>query len=296
MVQAAYRTISSMRDRFFIAEGFAPTLAEMGIDSLDSVFSLEGGRDLAKKSIARYRKRIELEATPPGAAHPVKLYLKRYNRPAWTRQVANWFVHRRRVSFAGIERDVITALAACGVNTPSIVAWGCQWGALFERRSFLMTEQVEDSDSLERRLPACFSTQTDSITLRARRRFIRSLANFIRRFHQTGYRHRDLYLSHIFCSTQGQFCLIDLARAFKPLLARRFQIKDLAQLHFSAPAGVFSRTDRLRFYLAYCEKATLTRFDKSPILAILRKARRMAQHNRKHGVPIPFLDGAGARR
>jgi hypothetical protein len=247
-----------MKNSFFIADDFAEALAGMGVRSLDSVFSLDQGRDLAKKSIGRYRKRIELEVTLP-AGQSTKLYLKRYDHPPIVRQLANWFTHRRRVSFAGVEHDAAFALCAAGIGTPHMVAWGCQWGAIFERKSFLMTQQVADSDSLERRLPACF---TDSGRLGDRRRFIRSLAQFIRRFHLTGYRHRDLYLSHIFCSTSGQFCLIDLARAFKPLFARRFQVKDLSQLHYSAPARVFSRTDRLRFYLTYCDRRRLTATDK----------------------------------
>jgi hypothetical protein len=286
------KSSSSSTEVFFVADDFAGVLSSMGVDSLEAVFSIEQGKDLAKKTIGRYRRRIELEVTSV-TGQPTKLYLKRYDHPPIGRQLANWLAHRRRVSFAGVEHETASALIAAGIGTPRTVAWGCQWSLLFEQRSFLITQQVPDSDSLERRLPACFS---DSGRLRDRRQFVRSLAQFIKRFHQTGYRHRDLYLSHIFCSTSGQFCLIDLARAFRPFLARRFQIKDLAQLHYSAPARVFSRTDRLRFYLAYCDHRRLTGSDKSLIMAVLKKARRMASHNRKHGTPVPFLESRGAKR
>ncbi len=276
-----------MSNSFFIAKDFAEALAGLGLRSLEDVFALEQGRDLAKKSIGRYRRRIELEVTLPNGS-ATKLYLKRYDRPPLLQQLANWLAHRRRVSCAGVERDASVALNRAGVTTPYTVAWGCQWGLLFERRSFLLTQQVPDSDSLERRLPACTTADW--------RRFVRSLAQFLRRFHQTGYRHRDLYLAHIFYSTTGRFCLIDLARAFRPLRARRFQIKDLAQLHYSAPASAFSRTDRLRFYLAYSDQRRLTRADKSLIMAITKKAQRMAGHNQKHGIPVPFLEPAGEKR
>jgi hypothetical protein len=281
-----------MKNSFFIAEGFAEALAGMGVRTMDDVFALEQGRDLAKKSIGRYRRRIELEVTLAGG-QVTKLYLKRYDHPPILKQLENWLAGRRRVSFAGVEHDAAFALCAAGIGTPDVAAWGCQWGPLFEQRSFLLTRQVADSDSLERRLPPCFGP---SGRLHDRRQFIRSLAQFIRRFHLTGCRHRDLYLCHIFCSTSGRFCLIDLARAFKPLLARRFQVKDLAQLHYSAPARAFSRTDRLRFYLTYSDRRRLSESDKSLIRAVLKKADRMAGHNRKHGVPIPFLDVAGAKR
>ena len=278
---------------FLVADGFAETLAGMKIDSFEAVFSLEQGKDLAKKSLGRHRKRIELEAVLPGMDRPVKLYLKRYDHPPILKQIGNWFAHKRRVTFGGIEHETAVTLAARGVATPRTIAWGRHWGRLFEKRSFLMTQEVTDSQSLERRLPDCFH---DPSSLAKRREFIRSLASFVQRFHETGYRHRDLYLSHIFCSTEGQFCLIDLARAFKPLLAQRFRVKDLAQLHYSAPRAFFTQTDRLRFFLAYRNRARLTRADKSFVTAIIKKARRMARHNHKHGVSVPFLDRDGARR
>ncbi len=188
-----------------------------------------------------------------------------------------------------MERETADRLAAAGINTPHTVACGEQWRTVFEDRSFLMTEQVGDSRSLESQLPLCFQGSPTPEKRRTRRDFIRRLASFIRRFHATGYRHRDLYLSHVFCSDEGEFCLIDLARAFRPVLRRRFQIKDIAQLHYSVPAESFTRADRLRFYLAYVNRRRLLRRDKAFIRKVIRKACRMAHHNRKRGTPIPFL-------
>jgi len=72
--------------------------------------------------------------------------------------------------------------------------------------------------------------------IRDARKFIGRAANFIRRFHDTGFRHRDLYFCHIFYNDNDEFYLIDLARVFKPLfLCERFRIKDIAQIHYSAP-------------------------------------------------------------
>jgi tRNA A-37 threonylcarbamoyl transferase component Bud32 len=133
-------------------------------------------------------------------------------------------------------------------------------------------------------------------TRRARQDFIGRLASFIKRFHETGYRHRDLYLSHIFCSDSGEFCLIDLARAFRPILQRRFQVKDIAQLHYSAPAASITRADRLRFYLAYVDRRRLLPQDKAFIRNVIRKAHQMARHNRKRANLIPFLEPTAGRR
>jgi len=281
---------------FFVAKPFAEAFARLGLTSLDAVFAFESGRDLVKLNIGRFRRRVQFEATPAGSQTPVKVFLKRYDRPPILRQIRNWLCHGRRGSFASVEHEAIEDLAAAEVGVPRVIAWGQQWGTLFERRSFLMTEEIRDSQSLERRLPACFADRTTPASLRARRDFIRRLADFIRRFHATGRRHRDLYLSHLFCSGAGELCLIDLARASRPLLQQRFQIKDLAQLHYSCSARQFSRTDRMRFYLAYIGRVKLSPKDKSLIRAVQRKTASMSRHNVKHGAAPPFLERAEGGR
>jgi hypothetical protein len=273
----------------FIDPEFQEALAGLGLTSLEAVFAFEGGRDLAKANIGRFRRRLQLEMTPAGSGRPVKVFLKCYDCPPILAQLRHWFSHHGRRSFAGMEAETAERLAACGVHTPRVVARGEQWGMLFEHRSFLMLEEIRDFQSLERQLPSCFDGVTNS-QLPARRDFVRRLAGFIRRFHATGFRHRDLYLSHIFCSDDGRFSLIDLARASRPLLRRRFQVKDLAQLHYSAPARHFSRTDRLRFYLAYADRRRLLPEDKAFLRRVMRKATHMARHSARHGVPIPFLE------
>jgi hypothetical protein len=275
---------------FFVDARFADAFTRLGLTTLDAVFAFESGRDLAKLNIGRFRRRVQFEATPAGQREPVKLFMKRYDRPPIIAQIRNWLSHGRRKSFAAVEREAIEDLAAAGVGVPRVAAFGEEWGILFERRSFLTTEEIRDSQSLERRLPECFTGPATSAALRARRNFIRRLADFVRRFHETGRRHRDLYLCHIFCSNAGELRLIDLARASRPLLQRRFQIKDLAQLHYSSPARHFSRTDRMRFYLAYAGHAKLSPRDKALIRAVLRKTAGMVRHNVKHGGVPPCLD------
>lgn len=281
---------------FFVAGRFAESFAKRGLTSLDAVFAFDSGRDLVKHNIGRFRRRVQFEAVPADSPEAVKIFMKRYDRPPFLKQIRNWLCHGGRRSFAYAEREAIEDLAAAGIGVPHIAACGQQWGLLFERRSFLMTEEIPNSQSLERRLPACFADQATPMVLCARRDFIRRLAQFIRRFHATGRRHRDLYLSHIFCSDSGELCLIDLARASRPLLQRRFQVKDLAQLHYSSPAGRFSRADRMRFYRAYAGGTKLLSKDKSLIRAVLRKAARMGRHNVKHGALPPFLDNTEGGR
>jgi len=290
------RDLAGVLPSFLVAEPFRMPLAAIGLTSLDAVFAFDAGRDLAKPNIGRHRRRLQFEVTPVGSDHPVKVYLKRYDRPPIFGQLRHWLSSHKRRSFARMEYETADRLAAAGICTPHTVACGEQWGTIFEHRSFLMTEEVRDSRSLESQLPSCFEGNLTPEKRRAQRDFIDRLASFIRRFHETGYRHRDLYLSHIFCSREGDFCLIDLARTSRPVLRRRFQVKDIAQLHYSAPVESFTRADRLRFYLAYAGRRRLLPEDKTFICNVIRKALQMARHNRKRGNPIPFLGRGASKR
>jgi hypothetical protein len=70
--------------------------------------------------------------------------------------------------------------------------------------------------------------------------------------------------------------------------AERFRTKDIAQLYYSAPAGYFSNTDRLRFYPAYAGCDKLTGEHKAFIRRVIAKTKSMARHGQKHGIPAPF--------
>ena len=272
---------------FFVAPDYKTAFEELGLTSLDAVFSFSSGRDLIKNNLAGYRSRLQFEINSPPS--PTTVFLKRYDKPPVTTQLKNWLAARTRLSCAYFDFDAANQLSAAGINTPQAIAYGEKWGTFFEQRSFIITEKVPDAEALERRLPDYFEGPATAENLKLRRAFIARLASFIKKFHETNYRHRDLYFSHIFHSDSGEFYLIDLARAFKPaLLAERFRKKDIAQVYYSAPAKYFSRTDRLRFYLCYTGRRKLTEKDKLFIRKVVSKAKRMARHDIKHARPVPF--------
>ncbi len=317
-------------DSFFIDPDYETSFSKLGLASVDAVFSFNAARKLVKNNLANYRARLQfeinssltpLEICTEGSSIPredllltgsTTLFLKRYERPPILVQVKNWLTHHSLKSCSFIEFEQTSYLAEAGINTPKIVSFGQEWGIFFEKRSFIITEKVPNAESLERRLPSFFNGSAQRENLKSRRNFIKGLAGFVKKLHETGYRHRDLYFSHIFYSDNGDFCLIDLARTFKPIiLHRRFQIKDIAQLYYSAPAKYFSNTDRLRFYLSYIGRDAVRnskrqqndkkrkRFltgrdrlineDKVFIRKVLNKANRMAQHDMKHDRFAPFM-------
>jgi hypothetical protein len=266
-------------------EEYKEAFARLGLTSIDSVFAFHVGKDPGGSVIPKYRSRLQFEIDRPAKT----FFMKRYDRPAMSAQIKNWFWHGSRKSMMSCDRDPAEILTSAGIRTPRAIAWGEQWGVLFEKRSFIITEKIQDAESLEERLPPCFQNDVNTPNIAEQRQLIRELGEFARKFHGMGYRHRDFYLCHIFYGNDRTFYLIDLQRVFKPgLLAERYRVKDIAQLHYSAPGGVFSRTDRLRFYKAYTGKSHLDRRNKTFIRKVIHKTERMARHNRKHGVPVPF--------
>jgi len=286
------QSVSKVRQKFkeisksvFIDTDYQRQLSRLGLTTIDAVFDFNAGKNLAKDNLSKYRSRLQFQIDSP----PRILFLKRYDRPPVSVQIKNWLTARRRVSCSFLDFEPADKLTAMGINTPSTIAYGWQWGRLFERRSFCITEKIPNAESLERKLPDYFNAPPTAENLRMRRNFIRRLAAFIKKFHNTNYRHRDLYLCHIFYSDDDRFHLIDLARAFKPfLLAERFRVKDIAQIYYSAPGSSFSGTDRLRFYFALTGRRKLNIKDKVFIRKVINKAKRIARRDIKHGRDVPF--------
>jgi len=274
---------------FFVNPDYKTALAKLGLISLDAVFSFSDAESLTKSNLAPFRTRLQFEIDSLESSAPTTLFLKRYDSPPILVQLKNWLAHHSRRSCASCELEPTNELPAAGINAPKAISYGEQWGAFFEKKSFIITEKIPDAEALERKLPDCFGAPPTPENLKLRRNFIAQLAIFIKKFHDTNYRHRDLYFSHIFRSNSGDFYLIDLARAFKPLILQtRFLVKDIAQAYYSAPAAYFSNTDRLRFYLAYTAQSKLRSQDKAFIRKVITRAKRMASHDRKHGRTVPF--------
>jgi len=270
---------------FFVDADFKDAFGKSGLTSIAAVFAFDAGRNLIKENLSGYRTRLQFEL----GSGPTTLFLKRYNKAPITVQLGNWLTARRRISCGLWDCESARKLAQAGINTPKTISYGEQWGTFFEKRSFCITEKIPAAESLERKLPCCFNGPATAQTLKERRDFIARSAAFVKKFHKTGYRHRDLYFSHIFYSKSGRFYLIDFSRAFKPVVfAERYRIKDIAQLHYSAPAKYFSKTDRLRFYLGYTGREKLSGKDKAFIGKVNSRAERMARHDNKHGRGAPF--------
>lgn len=290
-VMLARQRFAETSKSFFVDPDYQEALSKLGLTTIDAIFSFNAAEHLTKKNLARFRSRLQFDIESTGLAPSTTVFLKRYDSPPVVDQMRNWLSARSRKSCACLEFTAIDELNAAGIGVPKVISYGEQRGLLFEKKSFILTEKIPNAESIERKLPACFNGPTTRENMRLRRNFITRLASLIERFHKTAYRHRDLYFSHIFCDDKGCLFLIDLARAFKPaVLERRFRVKDLAQICYSAPGRSFSRTDRLRFYMGYTGRCKLSREDKVLIRRIIQKAGQMARHDIRHGRNVPFTE------
>jgi heptose I phosphotransferase len=123
--------------------------------------------------------------------------------------------------------------------------------------------------------------------LSAKRKIIEEVANIVARIHAEGLHHQDLYLCHFLCGSEQNgipLTLIDLQRVEqRRKLPRRWQVKDLAQLHFSS-AQYITRQDIRRFWKVYDSIYHTGRRIIPLWHSILRKSERIRRHTLKHGL------------
>jgi len=263
-----------------ISPSFRPILDTAGLRRLEDFFAAElPGERLTKPGLGhRQRWRLTLHDAD-GSARTV--YLKRFVPPPIRQQLRRLLGPGRRCSTGGWEWTAIHRLAAAGIPTMTPLAVGQEMlGGCWERRSFVVTDAV-GGEALERWLPVHLAGDLDARRA-LRRRLVDAVADLVRRFHAAGFCHRDLYTSHVFVAVEPELrlWLIDLQRVFSPRWRRgRWRIKDLAELHFSTPAGCVPATDRVRFLKRYLGIDRLDARAKRLARRVAAKARRIARHD-----------------
>lgn len=267
----------------FVDPAVMPLLAQRGLRCFQDVFSGVGGESLRKAALHEYRDRIRFKTEDDGGGART-FYLKRYHRPPPSEQFRRIHEAGALRSTAWRETRFAMRLTRLGIPTIRLVAFGEKMWGPWERASFAISEEIP-GESLESLAVRVLSGQAPAPSWHDRVEIIRQLAMIAALLHRNRLFHRDLYLSHVFWSRNrcGEIILwlIDLARMLeRPACRRRWQIKDLAALHYSAPVGFVTRADRLRF-LYYYQIASQRSGDpdRELIAAVVRRARRMAVHD-----------------
>jgi heptose I phosphotransferase len=166
------------------------------------------------------------------------------------------------VTDAGNEWRALGDVGTLGIPTMKRVAFGAWGWNPARRRSFLITEALENTISLE---DFCRSWQRQPPSPAFKRALVAKVAFIARRLHANGFNHRDFYLCHLLLqrSVDGriadekdpQLYLIDLHRVRRRRrLPRRWRVKDIAGIYFSSYLAGLTRTDKLRFICSYTQK------------------------------------------
>jgi hypothetical protein len=242
---------------------FSRILARNELDSFEKIMNTAVGVRM-REVPGRVTVRLELREGET-------LYLKRHTYP-------NADAKRGGLR----EWNNIQSLSVAGILCPEPVAVGS--GRIRgEPCSFLITREVPGMP-LDAYLLSRYAKPVAPQLLAEKRALIRELAAFARRFHQTGFHHKDFYLGHMYVSPQGdpdkRFYLIDLQRVGRArFFRRRWIVKDLAAMNYSATRDFATAGDRLRFLLGYLGLVQLTPSSKQLIRAILRKTERIRKHD-----------------
>ncbi len=254
----------------FVQREWNEALARAGLQTADHFFSAVG-EPLSKPGLGkRYRARLSIDGQ--------QLYLKRYDGDTLTGLLTRWYEDGKQTTTAEREANVAIGLMEQGIGACIPAAYGHSRNFGTAQKSFIVTAAAPGV-SLE-----TFVESKSQISWNEKLRLIQAVALLARQFHENGWRHRDFYLCHIFIrkiEEQIQLTLIDLARVFRPRWRReRWLIKDLAQLNYSAPQRVFSRTARLRFALEYFRCKKLNHMQKTLLREVLKKTESISRHDR----------------
>lgn len=267
--------------RLFIGEPFRSLWS--GADPFAAVESLQG--DVFRELEARRTLRTEID----GRGYFVKIH----RGVGWIEIAKNLLSLRLPVLGATNEWRAISRLSELGVDTMRCAAFGRRGSNPAAQHSFIVTEELAPTISLE---DYCRDWPSAPPSVALKRALIRRVAEMARRIHRGGVNHRDFYICHFLLHLEPEpsvdrlkLSLIDLHRAqIRRRTPRRWRDKDLSSLYFSALNIGLTKRDHLRFLKTYFERPLReTLSDEARLLSHLEAeaARLEARYLRKYAKP-----------
>ncbi len=217
-------------------------------------------------------------------------FLKYHAGVGWGEIVKNLVQLRLPIISAKSEWQAIRFLESHDLSTLSIAAYGERGWNPAKKSSFLVTDELTRTMSLEhlgaqwRASPPSFQTK---------KILIEKLASIAKVMHENGMNHRDFYLCHFLLNesfaedntitAKTELHLIDLHRAqIRQQTPRRWQIKDLGSLYYSASNILLTQGDLLRFMVAYTGRSVREVSAMSLWHAVITRKQQLQQRER-HG-------------
>ncbi|MDR2207866.1 MAG: lipopolysaccharide core heptose(I) kinase RfaP, partial [Azoarcus sp.] len=185
-------------------------------------------------------------------------FAKIHRGVGWREIFKNLISLRLPVLGARNEWQAIEYLGQLGVDTMRMLAFGERGKNPARRHSFIITEELAPTVSLE---DYCRDWPHAPPEPDLKRALITRVAEIARTMHENRMNHRDFYLCHFLLHTDPppmaemlRLSVIDLHRAQihdRKSLPPRWRRKDLAGLYFSALEIGLTRRDLLRFLRVY---------------------------------------------
>ncbi|THK41046.1 lipopolysaccharide core heptose(I) kinase RfaP [Methylophaga sp. SB9B] len=226
-------------------------LAQVWADKpvFDAVANIDG--EIFRDKEGRRTLRFELNGR--------SYFLKYHQGVGWSEIIKNLLQMRLPIISARNEWQAIHFLEKHGIETMTLAGYGEKGINPATIRSFVITDDLVNTMSLEyvgeqwQQRPPSFATK---------QALIRKLANMAGTMHKNGINHRDFYLCHFLLDERfaehntfddnTPVYLIDLHRAtIRHKTPKRWQIKDLGSLYFSASRVPLTKRDKLRFMQIY---------------------------------------------
>lgn len=242
-------------------------LEELGLTTVEGADNFNSGKELR-----RYPEKSIVRFTTAGTTYFLKRY--HYSRLSiFIRAALKW---NFPVLSGVTEWQRLKQLEAIDFRVPKAIAAGLG-GTLFRGLSFIVLEEMS-GQSLETKLQEA----NPRFTLRRKRRLARTLGQWIRRFHDAGFCHKDLYLCHIFVTEEDILGLLDCERIchWPTGVPQRWIIKDLAALLYSSK-GLVPISVHRSFLKGYWPKKSELKNAQSKLRAIVKKAEALARKGRK---------------
>ena len=274
----------------FLRDGFAGELPR----PVDAGGLWQWGADVAARAAPEdvYRNkegrktlRFENEGSP--------YFLKLHSGVGWREIFKNLLQLRMPVISARNEFTAVTVLQRAGVDTLSVAAFATDGVNPAAIRSLIVTDDLVGTVSLEDYC-ADWGRQPPPFPLRLLLTGV--VADRARRMHGAGVNHRDFYLCHFhldpatLARDRVRCYLIDLHRAqCRRRTPRRWLVKDLAGLYFSAMDCGLTRRDLLRFIRLYSENGLRHALSREAGLwrEVGQRAARLYQSEHGRSAPLP---------
>lgn len=217
-------------------------------------------------------------------------FVKIHRGIGWGEIAKNLLTAKVPVLGAGQEWRAIQRLHDVGVPTMTAVAYGERGANPATQHSFIITEELAPTISLED-FAANWREQPPAPALK--RALIAEVARMAGTMHRAGVNHRDFYICHFLLHTDKpvtasdfRLSLIDLHRAqLRATTPHRWRNKDLAGLYFSALGIGLTRRDRLRFLRGYFDKPLreVLRDEAASLGWLEGKAERLYRRKQRYG-------------